>query len=58
MKHPEKRFRKKFRMDVCVCGKLKVLYFRNYSADRAKVSCILKADAALSLILFSLKFIH
>ena len=46
---------------VCVCvktGKFKLLYLGNYSADRAEIRCAPKADAAFSLISFSLKLIH
>ena len=39
-------------------GTLELLYIRNYLADRTKIWCAPKVDAALPLISFSLKLIH
>ena len=60
VKRPEKRFTKIVRMCVCVEGlkKFRNSGLRNYSAHRTEICCALKANAALSLIPFSLKLIH
>ena len=59
----KKLFRKNIRCNrlyVCVYvywnyGKFELKYFRNYSTYRAEILCVLRVDAALSSILFSLK---